>query len=180
MNTKSPMSERIRETVGVLDRSPQLLRVWLHGLPEPLVTDNEGPDTFSARDVVAHLVQAEEDDWMPRVRMLMQHGEERAFVPFDRFDFRQRYEGAAMSEMLDRFDDLRGMNLIALRAMGLRDEDMERKGVHPDFGVVTLNQLLSTWVVHDLSHLGQIARVMAKHMAEDVGPWRAYLPILDR
>ena len=173
-------SERIRETVGVLDRTPQLLRVWLGGLPEPLVQANEGRGTFSAHDVVGHLLAGEEDDWMPRVRILLQHGEERAFDPFDRFDFRERYADASLTELLDRFETSRGLNLAALRSMGLDQDDLERRGVHPDFGVVTLSQLLATWVVHDLSHLAQIARVMAKHMAGDVGPWRAYLPILDR
>jgi len=174
------MSLRLEEAVGVLDRTPQLMRTWLAGLPEALVLADEGADTFSARDVVAHLVQGEQDDWMPRVRRILEHGAEREFEPFDRFDFRERFEGQALTELLDRFEELRGESLLALGALRLGPEDLSQPGLHPDLGQVTLGQLLSTWVVHDLAHLGQIARVMAKHLAGEVGPWRAYLGILDR
>jgi hypothetical protein len=168
------------DALGLLDRTPTTLHTWLTGLPEAWIDANEGPETFSPRDVVAHLVQGEEDDWMQRLRIILEHGEDRVFDPFDRFDFRERFAGASTTELLDRFEVLRGENLAALHALGLGADDLLKTGTHPDFGRVTLGQLLSTWVVHDLGHLGQIARVLAKQLRDDVGPWRAYLPILDR
>ncbi|HED66297.1 MAG TPA: DinB family protein [Planctomycetes bacterium] len=174
------MALSLEETILILDRTPRIVRMWLEGFPSELMDADEGPGTFSPRDVVAHLVQGEEDDWMPRLRLILEHGEERPFEVFHREGFRERYRGQVTSELLDRFDMLRGQNLLALRSLKLDDAALALRGTHPDLGTVTVLELLATWVVHDLEHLGQIARVLAKHHAGDVGPWRAYLPILDR
>jgi len=164
--------------LDVLGRTPGVLRALLTGLPAELLAANEGPDTFSPHDVVGHLVQGEEEDWLARVRILLESGEGRPFDPFDRFAFRERHAGRTTAELLDSFASLRRGNLAALRALSLTSYDLDRRGTHPDLGSVTLRELLATWVVHDLAHLGQIARVLAKHHGPDVGPWRAYLSIL--
>ncbi len=174
------MAFELETALDVLRRTPATLRCWLSGLSTELLAADEGPDTFSPHDVLGHLVQGEEEDWLARARIVLEAGEERAFDPFDRFAFRERYAGRTTAELLDRFEGLRGENLEALRALSVSPTDLDRRGRHPELGPVTLRELLATWVVHDLSHLAQIARVLAKHHAADVGPWRAYLPILDR
>ncbi len=128
--------------------------------------------------MIGHFIHGERTDWIPRVRILMEHGEARGFEPYDRFAQFAESRGRTTSELLDEFVNLRALNLDALRAMQLEDADLERTGRHPEFGRVTLAQLLSAWVVHDLGHLRQIARVMAKRYAADIGPWRAYLPVV--
>jgi len=174
------MGMQLSEALAVLDRTPRVLRTFLEGLPEEWTDAREAPETFSPRDVVAHLVHGEEEDWMPRVRLLLEHGTARTFPAFDPNGFRERAGGRALSELLDRFEELRGDNLLALRALRLGADALAREGRHPEFGEVTLAQHLSTWVVHDLAHLGQISRVMAKRWKDEVGPWRAYLRVLDR
>ncbi len=130
--------------------------------------------------MLGHLIGGERTDWMPRTRMILEQGESAAFEPFDRFAFRAELAGASLDGLLRTFADLRRANLEALAALALTPADLERRGRHPALGPVTLGQLLATWVVHDLSHLAQIARVMGKRYLDDVGPWRAYLPMLDR
>jgi hypothetical protein len=174
------MAFRLDEALLVLERTPALLAAWLGGLPEAWLAADEGPGTFSARDVLAHLVSGEEDDWMPRVRVVLAHGEGKAFTPFDRFAFRERFAGLSTAALLERFARLRAEGLAALRALELGPRELERRGRHPELGAVTLEQLLATWVVHDLGHLAQIARVQAKRYRAEVGPWRAYLPVLER
>jgi len=167
--------------IAVLERTPALLDAWLRGLPGEWLDDRtEGPESFSPRDVLGHLIGGERTDWIPRARMIMERGEAATFEPFDRFAFRREAEGQSPAELLETFARLRGANLAVLRGLDLRAEDLVRQGRHPDFGPVSLGQLLATWVVHDLSHLAQIARVMGKRYAEDVGPWKAYLPMLSR
>ncbi len=172
------MSVSVTESVAVLARSPGALRVMLEGLSDAWLDAREGPDTFSARDVVGHLVFGEETDWIPRLRIILEHGESRPFTPFDRFGFKERYGGRPIAEILDHFARLRRDNLQVLEAARLSAADLQRPGRHPELGAVTLGQLLATWVAHDLNHLGQIARVMAKRYADEVGPWRVYLRIL--
>src|SRR5262249_50815552 len=130
--------------------------------------------------VVGHLIHAEETDWIPRVRMILEHGESRPFAPFDRFAMLERTKGKTLPDLLSRFTQLRAESLIELDALDLTPAMLEKRGMHPELGSVTLSQLLSTWVVHDVSHIGQIARVMSKQYREAVGPWRAYLPVLNR
>lgn len=177
------MTFELAEAAAVLERTPPTLDAWLRALPGAwLDARTEGPESFSPRDVVGHLIGGERTDWMTRVRIILDHGDARAFDPFDRFAFRRETEGKAISELLDTFAQLRRDNLAALAALKLTVADLGRRGRHPDesFGPVTLGNLLSTWVVHDLSHSAQIARVMGKRYDADVGPWKAYLPMLTR
>jgi len=172
------MSLELREVTEVLSRTPATLRSMLAGLGDPWLDANEGPETFSPRDVVGHLIFGEETDWIPRVRIVLEHGPGRAFTPFDRFGFRQRYGGRPIADLLDVFERLRRENLRTLQDLTLGPTDLERPGLHPELGPVTLGQLLATWVVHDLNHLVQIERVMARRYGGEVGPWTPYLRIL--
>lgn len=168
------------DAIAILERTPGTLRAWLTGLSDDWLATDEGPDTFSPLEVLGHLVHGERADWMTRARTIVEHGPERPFAPFDRFAHRQAFAGWSTARLLDEFARLRAANLADLRALPLTEGALAREGRHPALGQVTLGELLATWVVHDLSHLGQIARVMAKRYRDDVGPWRAYLPILDR
>jgi hypothetical protein len=166
------------EIVEVLGRTPSTLRSLLAPLRDPWLDSNEGPGTFSPRDVLGHLIFGEETDWIPRTRIILEHGEHRPFDPFDRFGFRDRLAGLTAADLLDRFEALRRRNLAELESLRLTPADLERRGLHPELGPVTLAQLLATWAAHDLDHLAQVARVMARRCQENVGPWRAYLRIL--
>jgi len=162
----------------ILARTPEVLRVWLTALPEPWLRDNEGPDTWSPYDVLGHLVHGERTDWITRARIIREEGEGRPFPPFDRFAQFRDSVGKTAPDLLDEFAALRRKNLEALDAMRLGETDLARTGTHPSLGRVTLRELLATWVVHDLGHIGQIARVMAGRYGPEVGPWREYLPVL--
>jgi hypothetical protein len=164
----------------ILQRTPLTISTLLNGLPSEWTSSNEGPETWSPFDVVGHLIHAEETDWIPRVKMILEHGESRPFEPFDRFAMLQRTKGKTLADLLSRFSQLRGESLTQLDGMNLTSAMLEKRGMHPELGSVTLSQLLSTWVVHDVSHIGQIARVMSKQYRDAVGPWRAYLPVLNR
>jgi hypothetical protein len=166
------------ETRAVLARTPAVLDAWLRGLPDAWTTANEGPETWSAFDVVGHLIHGEKTDWLPRARILLEHGEARPFDPFDRFAQQRDSAGKTLDELLDDFTARRAESLAALDALGLTEADLEKRGLHPALGPVTLAELLATWVAHDLGHLAQIARVMAKRYRDEVGPWAAYLPIV--
>jgi hypothetical protein len=166
------------EIVEVLGRTPPTLRALLGPLRDPWLECDEGPATFSPRDVLGHLIFGEETDWMPRARIILEHGESRPFDPFDRFGFRDRVAGLGTAELLDRFETLRRRNLAELESLRLGPPDLERRGRHPELGPVTLGELLATWVAHDLDHVSQVARVMARRCQDDVGPWQAFLRIL--
>jgi hypothetical protein len=168
------------DAVAVLERTPAALRAMLDGLPEAWLLANEGPDTFSPRDVVGHLIHGEETDWVPRLRIILEHGETVPFTPFDRFAFRIASVGKSTAALLERLEALRAANLREVRKVTLDAGTLARTGTHPALGRVTLGQLLASWVVHDLGHLKQVARVMARQYREAVGPWREYLTILDR
>ena len=168
------------EAVALLERTPATLAALLDGLPEAWLAASEGPETFTPRDVVGHLIHGEETDWMPRLRIILEHGESLPFAPFDRFAFRTASVGRTTSALLERFARLRAANLGALSAVPLDDRTLARTGTHPALGRVTLRQLLAAWVVHDLGHLKQVVRTMARQYREAVGPWREYLTILDR
>jgi hypothetical protein len=173
----------VSEALERLERTPATLDAWLRGASDAwLDARTEGPESFSPRDVVGHLIGGERTDWMVRARIILEHGESHPFDPFDRTAFKQESAGQSIADLLDEFARLRRDNLDALRAMALTTTDLARRGRHPDpsFGAVTLGQLLATWVVHDLSHVAQIARVMGKRYTEAVGPWKAYLPMLAR
>lgn len=140
----------------------------------------EGEGTWSAYDIVGHLIHGERADWIPRTEHILAHGAAVPFAPFDREAMFRESAGRSLAELLEEFDRLRAASLARLRSLELGEEDLDRPGRHPALGDVTLRQHLASWVVHDLGHLAQIARVMAKRYRDAVGPWRAYLPILDR
>ncbi len=144
------------------------------------ITTDEGPDTFSPFDNLGHLIHGERTDWIPRARIILAQGSSRRFEPYDRFAQKKECEGKLVAQLLDEFERLRSDNLVILRNWNLTECELSLDGEHPELGPVTLRQLLSTWVAHDLGHIAQTSRVMAKYYAEAVGPWRAYLPILDR
>ncbi|HEY7139795.1 MAG TPA: DinB family protein [Methylomirabilota bacterium] len=169
----------LEQTKTLLRRTSDVLDALLRGLPDRWVHENEGPDTWSSFDVVGHLVEAEETNWIPRARHLIAHGEAAGFPPFARFGFAAKAKGRSMADMLDTFRGARARSLQALDEMGLAPGDLGRTGKHPDFGRVTLGQLLATWAMHDLNHLGQIVDVLARQHTEAVGPWRAFLGILE-
>jgi uncharacterized damage-inducible protein DinB len=174
------MDFQLDQAKEILGRTPATLNSLLRDLSDDWILSNEGPDTWSPYDVVGHLIHGEEADWIPRARMILEHGETRAFEPFDRFAMFEKSRGKSLSELLARFEQLRGASLQELEAMNLTPETLAKRGKHPEFGAVTLSQLLSTWVVHDLGHIAQIVRVMSKQYRTAVGPWQAYLSVLTR
>ena len=162
----------------VLSRTPETLRALLSELSSDWIRGTEGPDTFSPFDVVGHLIDGEETDWIPRAKIILAGGVNPEFERYDRFRHRSRNVGRTLESLLDEFATLRGANLELLRSWQLTDTQLEMKGIHPMFGPVTLRQLLAGWVVHDLGHIAQIARVMAKQYKEEVGPWVEFMPVL--
>lgn len=174
------MTYTLAETLDVLDRTPTVLDSLLRGTSPSWHKVNEGPETWSAFDVVGHLIHCEETDWVARARIILEHGEGRAFDPFDRFAQLRRFVDWSLDDLLDRFGEVRRSSLDTVRGWRLTDEQLSLRGRHPELGTVTLQQLLSTWAVHDLNHIGQISRVMAKRYTEEVGAWRVYLSVLAR
>jgi hypothetical protein len=172
------MEQDQQDTVALLARMPAALDALLRGLPEVWTLRNEGAGTWSAFDVVGHLNHGERTDWMPRAKMILEFGESRGFEPFDRWGQERESSGKSLGQLLDEFARLRAEGLAELRAMNLQKEDLERRGLHPALGNVTLSQLLATWAVHDLTHLHQISRVMAHQYDVAVGPWHEYLGVL--
>lgn len=170
----------LEEGIAVLARTPATFRALLAGLPAAWIECNEGPDTFSPFDNVGHLIHGERADWIPRAQLILSQGADRTFQPYDRFAQVRESAGKSIDTLLDEFAALRAQNLTTLRAWNLAEAQLALEGTHPAFGTVTLRQLLATWVAHDLGHIAQTARVMAKRQREAVGPWRAYLPVLDR
>jgi DinB family protein len=168
----------LEEGVAILARTPGTLDAMLRGLPDGWITANEGDTTWSPFDVVGHLIHGERTDWMPRVKIIREQGESRAFDTFDRFAQFGASEGRSLDSLLDEFATLRRDNLRELTNLGLTAADLDRRGRHPAFGSVTLRQLLATWVAHDLDHVVQISRVLARQYTNEVGPWTAYLRII--
>jgi DinB superfamily len=169
---------KLDETIAVLTRTPATLDALLRGLPEKWVRSNEGKDTWSAFDIVGHLIVGERTDWMKRARIILESGEARPFDPFDRFAQLKETQDKSLEELLDDFARLRRENVAALQALNLQSADLSRRGRHPALGVVTLQQLLATWAVHDLTHVHQLSRVMAHQYRDAVRPWSAYLGVL--
>ena len=165
---------------SILERTPRTLRALLAGLPAEWTDADEGPDTWSPRVIVGHLVHGERTDWIPRARLILEHGEERPFEPFDRFAQLREHRDTPLTDLVSEFAKLRRENLEILANWKLTEPQLDLTGRHPELGVVTLRQLLSAWVAHDLSHLAQTARVMAKQYRDAVGPFREYLTIMDR
>lgn len=163
----------------VLQRTPATLNALLCDLPNDWTLANEGPETFSPYDVIGHLIEGEENDWIPRARIILEQGEARPFDKFDRFAMYEKSRGKSLAELLAQFEQLRGESLRQLDEMNLTPELLQKRGSHPALGAVTLSQLLSAWVVHDLGHIRQIVRVMAKQYREAIGPWTTYLTIVN-
>jgi hypothetical protein len=174
----NPTELKLVETVAILTRTPAALNALLRGLPDIWALRNEGPETWSAFDIVGHLIFGERTDWMPRARIILENGEARPFAPFDRCAQKKESQGKSLEQLLDEFARLRAENLAGLQALNLRPDDLKRRGRHPELGVVTLSELLAAWAVHDLTHLHQLSRVMAHQYREQVGPWSAYLGVL--
>ena len=172
------MEHSLQDTISLLTRTPAALNALLRDLPETWTFRNEGENTWSAFDVVGHLIHAERTDWMSRAKTILQFGETQAFAPFDREGHARGSQSKLLGPLLDEFARLRSENLDELRALNLRQEDLDRRGRHPALGTVTLSQLLATWAAHDLTHLHQISRIMAHQYREDVGPWSRYLGVL--
>jgi len=172
------MQHNLQDTISLLARTPAALNALLRDLSETWTVRNEGEKTWSAFDILGHLIHGERTDWMPRARMILQFGEAKTFEPFDRWGQERESKGKSLAQLLDEFACLRSENLNELRGLNLRPEDLERRGKHPALGVVTLSELLATWAAHDLTHLHQISRVMAHQYREAVGPWSAYLGVL--
>ena len=168
----------VDEAMQILARTPATLDALLRGLPDGWISAHEGGETWSPYDVIGHLIHGEHTDWIPRAKIILAHGESRAFDKFDRFAQFAASEGRSLASLLDEFAALRSDSLRELAALPLGDADLDRRGRHPELGVVTLRQLLATWVAHDLDHVVQIARVLARQYADEVGPWRAYLRII--
>ena len=162
----------------VLRRTPDVLRAMLLNLSEDWVAADEGPDTWSPYQVVGHLTFIEENDWIDRTQLILKHGTSRVFDPVDREAGFARFRDWSLSDLLDRFASARTTNLKTLHGL-IEIEDLTRPGIHPTFGEVTISQLLATWVVHDLNHMGQIVKTMAKQYTRAIGPWRDFLPIID-
>jgi uncharacterized damage-inducible protein DinB len=174
------MEFKLEQIKDVLQRTPSTLNALLHNLPDELVLANEGGESWSVYDTVGHLIHCEEADWIPRANMILNYGESRTFDPFDRFAMFEKSKGKSLSELLDQFVKLRAENLHELDRMNITSEVLKKQGNHPDFGLVTMQELLTTWMVHDFTHIAQIVRVMAKQYDELVGPWKAYLSILKK
>jgi hypothetical protein len=172
------MEYNLPNTISLLSRTPAALNALLRDLPESWTLRNEGENTWSAFDVVGHLIHAERADWVPRAKMILQFGETQTFAPFDRSGHEREIQSKSLAQLLDEFARVRADNLAELRALNLRPADLERRGRHPSFGPVTLSALLATWAAHDLTHLHQISRIMAHQYREAVGPWSVYLGVL--
>lgn len=172
------MEHNLQNTISLLTRTPASLDALLRDLPETWTLQNEGENTWNVFDVVAHLIHGEHTDWMPRAKRILQSGETKSFDPFDRQGHVRDSEGKSLGQLLDEFARLRSENLSELRALNLTPEDLAKRGRHPALGSVTLSQLIATWAAHDLTHIHQISRIMAHQYREAVGPWSAYLGVM--
>ncbi len=172
------MQHSLQDTISLLTRTPAALDALLRDLPETWTFRKEGENTWSAFDVIGHLIHGERTDWMVRTKLILQFGESQPFERFDRSAQMRESQDKSLGELLDEFARLRSENLDELRALNLRPEDLERRGRHLVLGVVTLSQLLATWAAHDLTHLHQISRIMAHQYREAVGPWTVFLGVM--
>ncbi len=168
----------LEECFSVLTRTPSTFDTLLRDLPDAWTTATEGPGTWSPYVVIGHLIHGERADWMVRLGIILEHGPSRPFDPFDREAQFGESHGKSLSTLLDEFIALRRDNLARLRALSLQPAQLELKGTHPALGPVTVRQLLASWTAHDLAHILQVSRVMAKRYRQEVGPWAEYLSVL--
>lgn len=173
------MNYSIPQAIEILERTPAVLQALLSGLSDDWIMHNEGPETFSPYDVVGHLIHGEKTDWTARIKVILQHGNSKPFERWDRFAQYENSKGKTLQQLLDEFAAVRKENIEWFTALNLTETDFERKGLHPVLGEVTLKHLLSTWVVHDLTHIAQITRVMAKQYKTEMGPWPEFFRILN-
>lgn len=172
------MKFNLNKSIEILERTPSVVETMLKGISEEWVQTNEGPDTWSPYDIVGHYIHGEKTDWIPRLELILSDDPNKKFEPFDRFAQSRDSKGKSLQQLMDEFKAIRQENIIKLKSKNLTEKDFTRTGVHPKFGEVTIAQLLSTWVAHDLNHIAQISRVMAKQYKAEVGPWTEYLRIL--
>jgi hypothetical protein len=172
------MPHNLQETISLLDRTPAALNALLRDLPETWTMHNEGENTWSAFDILGHLIVGERTDWMVRTKLILEFGESKPFEKFDRWAQERESQGKSLAQLLDEFARVRAENLSELRGLNLQPKDLEKRGTHSALGVVTLSQLLATWAAHDLTHLHQLSRVMAYQYSDAVGPWKQYLGVL--
>lgn len=172
------MQFSLPRSIEILERTPQTLRQLLSGLSDEWIFTNEGGETWSPFDVMGHLIHGDQTDWMRRADIILSDADDKTFEVFDRFAQFEASKGKTMEQLLQEFAEVRQQNVEKLKAYNITDEDLKRTGAHPAFGEVTLSQLLSTWTVHDLDHIAQVVRVMAKQYTTEVGPWIAYLKVL--
>jgi hypothetical protein len=168
----------LQQTIAVLERTPAALDALLRGLPDEWTRSNEGSGTWSPYEIIGHLIFGERTDWLPRASLILAGDETRTFEPFDRVGYKNESVGKSMDRLLDEFARARRHSLVSLRALNLQPQDFTRRARHPALGSVTLSELLATWAVHDLTHLHQISRVMAQQYRDAVGPWTAFLGVL--
>lgn len=174
------MKFELNNSIEILEKTPKILESYLGGLSNNWLKNNEGENTWSPYDIVGHLIFGEKTDWMIRAKTILSQSENKMFEPFDRLAQLKENQNKLMSELIAEFKDLRKSNLKELKSLNITNKNYDLKGIHPELGEVTLEQLISTWVVHDLGHISQISRVMAKQYEANVGPWKAYLGILKR
>ncbi|HVG14227.1 MAG TPA: DinB family protein [Chitinophagaceae bacterium] len=172
------MNFSLARSIEILERTPDTLHQMLEGLPDDWVLTNEGPGTWSVYNIVGHLIEGEKTDWIPRMDIILSDKSDKTFEPFDRFSQFEESKGKSLAQLLSEFKALREKNLRYLRTKALNINQLKQEGIHPSFGPVSLSQLLSTWTVHDLNHIAQISRVMAKQYITEVGPWINFLKIL--
>jgi hypothetical protein len=172
------MNFSLERSIEILERTPTAYKELLNGVSDVWIMSNEGDGTWSPYDVLGHLIHGETTDWMERIEIILSDNPDKKFRSFDRFAQFEESKGKSLKDLLGEFMMLRIMNLEKLKAKNITETDLDKKGIHPVFGEVTLKQLLSTWVVHDLNHLAQVSRVMAHQYKDEVGPWKEYLRIL--
>lgn len=172
------MKFNVEKSLEILDRTPNVLIAMLQGISDDWTSVNEGGESWNVYDIVGHLIHGEKTDWIPRTDIILSENGDKKFTPFDRFAQFEESNGKSLLQLLTEFKELRERNVEKLRAKKITDKNLEETGIHPVFGDITLKQLLSTWVVHDLNHIAQISRVMANQYKEEVGPWTVYLKIL--
>lgn len=174
------MKFELDKSIEILEKTPIILEAYLLGLSEEWVKNNEGGDSWSPYDIVGHLIFGELTDWLVRIKTILNSSENKLFEPFDRFAQLKEDQNTPILELLKKFSQLRSENITELKSLNIRKDDLRLKGIHPEFGQVTLEQLIATWAVHDLGHIAQISRVMAKQYKNEVGPWIDYLGVLTK
>jgi hypothetical protein len=172
------MKYSLEKSIEILERTPAVLKTLLSGLSDEWIINNEGPETFSPYDVIGHLIHGEKTDWTERTKMILEFGASKSFVPWDRFAQYEESKGKTRDQLLKEFETIRKENMVWFKSLSLTEADLDKKGLHPNLGEVTLRNLLATWVAHDLTHIAQVTRVMAKQYKEEMGPWPEFFRIL--